>query len=63
MADEYKLKSHEEVAHSTMTVAIFCKWGKHRSVALATLFFEALRGHGVDCTVTHLCKPPGGRFE
>ena len=40
-----------------ITVAVYCKWGKHRSVALGELLKGAFNHMGCKATIEHLSKP------
>jgi len=48
-------------ASVVVTIAFFCHWGKHRSVALAHLFAAAWGMLGGQATLEHLSKDKWGR--
>ena len=47
---------------SEFLILIWCKWGKHRSVALATLLDCVLRHAGHNTVVEHLCQTKWSAF-
>lgn len=48
------LTSYALSSDGTVTIAIGCAGGRHRSVALVELLFQRLHGHGRHVTMQHL---------
>ena len=50
-------KFERRAAACPLTVAVFCKWGKHRSVGLATEVVELAKEKGYTARVIQLERP------
>ena len=56
------LRPRQEDGITEFLILIWCKWGKHRSVALATLLDCVLRHAGHNTVVEHLCQTKWSSF-
>ena len=62
LRDRERQREAVPAGRPTVTVAFFCKWGKHRSVAMAHCFFHAWRTLGGEAHVEHISKPRWSRW-